>query len=49
VLPFAAGNFLYIAASDLMPQRRSPSLRGQLAQFFAFMLGLLLLLAVTWI
>jgi zinc and cadmium transporter len=49
VLPFAAGNFLYIAASDLMPQLRSPSLRGQLVQFSAFMLGLLLLLAVTWI
>lgn len=49
VLPFAAGSFLYAAASDLMSQLRSPSLRGQLVQFSAFMLGLLLLLAATWI
>lgn len=46
-LPFAAGNFLYIAAADLMPQLRSRTLRGQLVQFAMFLVGLLALLAVA--
>lgn len=49
LLPFAAGNFLYIAAADLMPQLRATSLRGQLEQFGMFVLGLLLLLGVALI
>jgi zinc and cadmium transporter len=43
LLPFAAGNFLYIAVSDLLPQLRSEALGEELVQFAAFCAGLLLL------
>jgi zinc and cadmium transporter len=43
LLPFAAGNFLYIAVSDLLPQLRSEALGEELVQFAAFCTGLLLL------
>ena len=43
LLPFAAGNFLYIAVSDLLPQLRSEALGEELAQFGAFCAGLVLL------
>jgi zinc and cadmium transporter len=58
LLPFAAGNFVYIAAADLVPQITSPitcatagertlALRGKLEQTLAFALGLALLLAAA--
>jgi zinc and cadmium transporter len=43
LLPFAAGNFLYIGASDLLPQLRSEALGEELVQFAAFCTGLLVL------
>lgn len=43
LLPFAAGNFIYIGASDLLPQLRSEALRQELVQFAAFCAGLLAL------
>jgi zinc and cadmium transporter len=49
LLPFAAGNFLYIAAADLMPQLRSRTLRGQLVQFAMFLIGLSALLAIAMV
>jgi zinc and cadmium transporter len=47
LLPFAAGNFLYIAASDLVPEvNRSETLPKSLLHFVCFAAGLLLLYAV---
>jgi zinc transporter ZupT len=43
LLPFAAGNFLYIGASDLLPQLRSEALGEELVQFGVFCAGLLML------
>jgi len=46
LIPFAAGNFLYIGASDLVPQINEPSgMRTNLVHFLAFVSGLGLLLA----
>lgn len=40
LLPFAAGNFLYIAASDLIPEiKRTHSLRSSLVHLTAFSAG----------
>lgn len=48
LLPFAAGNFLYIAAADLLPELRSArSLVERLETTACFLGGLLLLLAIT--
>jgi zinc and cadmium transporter len=47
LLPFAAGNFIYIGAADLLPQLRSDRLREQIVQFAAFLVGLLVLGAVA--
>ncbi|MBN2372034.1 MAG: ZIP family metal transporter, partial [Vicinamibacteria bacterium] len=47
LLPFAAGNFLYIGASDLVPEvNRHHSLRISLLHFSSFAAGILLLLAM---
>lgn len=49
LLPFAAGNFLYIAVADLIPEiTTSPDPRDKLlhSSSFAFGLGILLLVAV---
>lgn len=49
LLPFAAGNFLYIAVADLIPEiTMSPDPRDKLfhSSSFAFGLGILLLIAV---
>jgi len=48
LIPFAAGNFAYIASSDLIPQLRATGVTRQLAYFSALLagLGLLLLLAL---
>ena len=48
LLPFAAGNFIYIAAADLMPELASgESGRDKLETTAAFALGLAVLLAAT--
>ena len=47
LVPFAAGNFLYIAASDLIPEvNRHHRLATAALHFAAFAVGVLLLLAI---
>ena len=47
LLPFAAGNFIYIAASDLIPEvKHSQSLKTNLVHYGSFLLGILLIYAV---
>lgn len=48
LLPFAAGGFLYIASSDLMPEiKKEPSLKKSLASFAVFLIGVLIMYLVT--
>jgi zinc and cadmium transporter len=56
LLPFAAGNFLYIAAADLIPQLHADEcpgsgapaeLKERLAQLAAFLVGLGILLLIA--
>jgi zinc and cadmium transporter len=50
LVPLAAGNFLYIGASDLVPEVNRPhSLGANLVHLTAFGLGLLLLAGLGWI
>ena len=50
LLPFAAGNFIYIAAADLLPEiARETRTRAKLETSIAFAAGLGLLLAATQI
>jgi zinc and cadmium transporter len=50
LLPFAAGNFIYIAAADLLPEiARETRTRDKLETSIAFLAGLGLLLAATQI
>ena len=47
LLPFAAGNFIYIAASDLLPEiKHKESLKKALIHFFVFLLGIVLMLLI---
>jgi zinc and cadmium transporter len=47
LVPFAAGNFLYIGASDLVPEvNKHESAAANLAHLGAFVLGVLLILAI---
>lgn len=47
LLPFAAGNFIYIASSDLIPEIKSTeSVRASLAYFLVFLVGILLMLTI---
>jgi zinc and cadmium transporter len=47
LLPFAAGNFIYIAASDLVPEvNRNPGLRENLVHLAALSAGIALLWAL---
>jgi zinc and cadmium transporter len=50
LLSFAAGNFLYIAASDLIPEvKHDRRLRNNLVHFGAFMLGIAAILVTrSW-
>ncbi|HMU46827.1 MAG TPA: ZIP family metal transporter [Chitinophagaceae bacterium] len=44
LVPFGAGNFLYIAASDLIPQiNKGETIKKNLLHYFAFIAGILLL------
>lgn len=50
LVPFAAGNFLYIGASDLVPEiKQHPSARANLVHLAAFVCGLGLLLVARTI
>jgi zinc and cadmium transporter len=50
LLPFAAGGFIYIAASDLMPEiRKEQSLKKSLASFGVFLIGVLIMYLVTFL
>lgn len=50
LLPIAAGGFIYIAASDLLPEiRREKSLTKSLASFIFFIVGILIMYVVKFI
>jgi len=47
LLPFAAGNFIYIASSDLIPEiKHKKNIKKSLTHFFIFLLGIALMLLV---
>lgn len=47
LLPFAAGNFIYIAASDLIPEvKHSEKIKTNLVHFISFLLGIAIIYAV---
>lgn len=47
LLPFAAGNFIYIGASDLIPEiKHSTSVKKNIVHFLSFLAGILLLLII---
>lgn len=47
LLPFAAGNFIYIAASDLIPEiKHGVGIKRNLVHFFTFVTGILLMLLI---
>lgn len=47
LLPFAAGGFVYIAASDLMPEiRKEASLKKSITSFLIFILGIFLMYSI---
>ena len=47
LIPFAAGNFIYIGASDLVPEvKKHESLKVNLVNFIFFTLGLTLMLVI---
>jgi zinc and cadmium transporter len=47
LIPFAAGNFIYIGASDLVPEvKENESLDVNILNFLAFISGLALMLVI---
>ncbi len=49
VLPFAAGGFIYIAASDLVPElHKEPKLKKLLVSFGFFMLGIIFIFLIKY-
>lgn len=47
LLPFAAGGFIYIAASDLMPEiRKESNLKKSIGAFLVFIFGIVFMFAV---
>lgn len=47
ILPFAAGGFIYIAASDLIPElHKEPDIKKSLVSFGFFVVGIILMFAV---
>lgn len=50
LLPFAAGGFIYIAASDLMPEiRKETSLKKSMLSFSVFLVGIAIMFLVKFI
>ncbi len=50
LLPFAAGNFIYIAAADLIPEiKHQVSLKRSAVHFTIFLIGISIMLAVKYI
>jgi zinc and cadmium transporter len=50
LIPFAAGNFLYIAAADLIPEiKKSHDFKTNALHFVTFVLGVSLLLALRFV
>ncbi len=50
ILPFAAGGFIYIAASDLVPElHKEPQLKKSLVSFSFFIIGIVFMLAIKFI
>jgi zinc and cadmium transporter len=50
LLPFAAGNFIYIAAADLIPEiKHEESARLNVVHFLSFLVGIALLLVVRFV
>ncbi|MFH1938342.1 MAG: ZIP family metal transporter [Patescibacteria group bacterium] len=50
LLPFAAGGFIYIAASDLMPEiRKESNFKRSVNSFAVFILGIILMFAIKLI
>ena len=48
LLPFAAGGFIYIAASDLMPEiRKETNLKKSLLSFLIFIIGITIMYTAT--
>ncbi|MBT4824841.1 ZIP family metal transporter [Candidatus Woesearchaeota archaeon] len=48
IIPFAAGNFIYIAATNLLPQlHRHCKLKDSLIHLFAILLGIAIIIVVT--
>ena len=47
LLPFAAGNFIYIASSDLIPEiKHQENFKKSIIYFFVFLLGIFLMLLI---
>jgi len=50
LLPFAAGNFIYIAAADLIPEiKHQVSLSRSVVHFVVFLIGIAIMLVVKYI
>lgn len=50
LLPFAAGNFIYIASSDLIPEiKHKGNIKKSITYFFVFLLGIFLMLLLKLI
>jgi zinc and cadmium transporter len=50
ILPFAAGGFIYISASDLVPKlHNEPEIKKSLSSFAFFIIGILIMLAIKFI
>ena len=50
LLPIAAGGFIYIAASDLMPEiRKESNIKKSIVSFGIFLLGIILMFAVKFL
>lgn len=50
LVPFAAGTFLYIAGSDLIPElHKEQSWRVSLAQISTFIMGLVVMMSLLWL
>jgi zinc and cadmium transporter len=50
LLPIAAGGFIYIAASDLMPEiRKESNVKKSIASFGIFLIGIVIMFAVKFL